>query len=226
MNSTKIRILETAERLFATNGISATTLRDLTSEAQVNLAAVNYHFGNRKKLIHEVFRRRLDKLNKERLQGLEQLKSSKDPIDLESVLAVLIGPALVMSRDDSQGGSRFVKVLARAYAENDNDLHAFLSEHYGHVIKQFASTLLEIMPGINEAELRWQLDFIIGALTYVMADFGNHYSSGNAFGRANGLDSDMKPELITQRLVAFAAAGIRGVIQDVSEVHQRALYSL
>ena len=48
------RILDAAEILFAEKGFSETSLRLITSKAQVNLAAVNYHFGSKKSLIQAV----------------------------------------------------------------------------------------------------------------------------------------------------------------------------
>jgi AcrR family transcriptional regulator len=47
MTSTKDRILDAVERLFAERGYAATSLRIVTAEAGVNLAAVNYHFGSK-----------------------------------------------------------------------------------------------------------------------------------------------------------------------------------
>lgn len=196
--STRERILEAAEQLFAEQGIAPTTLRQITSSAAANLAAVNYHFGNKQQLVHEVFRRRLDALNQERLARLAELQAAERSPVLESVLCALIYPALAISQGSGRGGHRFIKVMARAYAENDRDLHGFLSEHYGHVIRQFASVIQQLLPQTPLNELRWQLDFVIGALTYVMADFGAHFSQSPA------LDS----EDIAHRLVAFAAAGL------------------
>ncbi len=63
MNPTKERILDAAEHLFSEHDLSATSLRAITSAAQVNLAAVNYHFGNKEGLIHAVFARRLEPVN-------------------------------------------------------------------------------------------------------------------------------------------------------------------
>jgi AcrR family transcriptional regulator len=54
---TKERILDAAERLFADRGFAATSLRNITGEAGVNLAAVNYHFGSKDALIVAVFER-------------------------------------------------------------------------------------------------------------------------------------------------------------------------
>src|SRR5699024_5865192 len=74
-SSTKERILDTAEALFAQYGFTGASLRQVTSKAEVNVAAVNYHFGAKDKLIEEVFRRRLDILNGLRLDALEQLSA-------------------------------------------------------------------------------------------------------------------------------------------------------
>jgi AcrR family transcriptional regulator len=60
---TRERILDVAERLFMENGYEATSMRVITSAAEVNLAAVNYHFGSKEALLREVFRRRLAWLN-------------------------------------------------------------------------------------------------------------------------------------------------------------------
>ena len=57
---TVTRILDTAEVLFAERGFAETSLRNITSKAKVNLAAVNYHFGSKKSLIQAVFARYLD----------------------------------------------------------------------------------------------------------------------------------------------------------------------
>ena len=68
--STKDRILGAAEVLFAQRGFDGASLRQLTAAAGVNLAAVNYHFGSKEKLVEQVFRRRLDALNARRLEAL------------------------------------------------------------------------------------------------------------------------------------------------------------
>lgn len=51
---TKQKILEVASRLFAQKGFSGTSVRDIANTAGVNLAAINYHFSNKKNLLKEV----------------------------------------------------------------------------------------------------------------------------------------------------------------------------
>ena len=68
--STKERILGAAEELFAQHGFAGTSLRQVTSRADVNIAAVNYHFGSKENLVNEVFRRRMDDMTAARLSLL------------------------------------------------------------------------------------------------------------------------------------------------------------
>ena len=50
MDSTKARILEAAGNVFAQKGFEAGTVREICQLADVNLAAINYHFGDKRRL--------------------------------------------------------------------------------------------------------------------------------------------------------------------------------
>ncbi|MEO8161436.1 MAG: TetR family transcriptional regulator, partial [Arenimonas sp.] len=117
--NTKDRILGAAEELFAQHGFSGTSLRQVTSRADVNIAAVNYHFGSKENLVNEVFRRRMDEMSERRLNELRQAQE-ETPGELEPILRAFIEPALALTLD--RHGSAFVRVLARAYAEKNDRL--------------------------------------------------------------------------------------------------------
>jgi len=53
---TRRKLLETAAVVFAEHGFTATTIRMISGQAKVNVAAVNYHFGSKEALYHEVLR--------------------------------------------------------------------------------------------------------------------------------------------------------------------------
>ena len=198
--STKERILGAAEELFARNGFAGASLRELTSTAKVNLAAVNYHFGSKDNLVNEVFRRRLDELSAQRLEALKAVQARPDA-SLEDILAAFIHPALLLSLDKT-GGSTFVRVLARAYAEHNERLRKYLSENYGYVLKEFASAFSAQLPHLNKEELYWRIDIIAGALTYAMADFG-------VIKRRAAMSEKIHRERAAEHLIRFAAAGLR-----------------
>src|SRR5712664_2170315 len=89
-HETRTRILDAAEELFMQHGFGGTSMRLLTSQAGVNLAAVNYHFGSKDALIEAVFRRRLDPMNLARIAALDELEA-RTPEPAKTIRA-LIGP--------------------------------------------------------------------------------------------------------------------------------------
>src|SRR5690554_940616 len=198
--STKERILGAAEELFAQQGFGGTSLRQVTSRADVNIAAVNYHFGSKENLINEVFRRRMDEMSSQRLASLEKARR-EHPGTLEPVLAAFIEPALALARD-RQGGVAFIRVIARAYAEKNDGLRQFLSEQYGHVLREFARAIAECVPGLDKEQLYWRLDFLSGALTYAMSDFG-------LIKRPAAVAELAHRKRAAEELIRFAVAGIK-----------------
>ena len=196
--STKDRILHAAEELFAAQGFATTSLRQVTSRADVNIAAVNYHFGSKDNLVNEVFRRRMDEMSAERLAALKTA-IDKHPGELEPVLAAFVEPALAMAQD-RHGGGAFIRVIARAYAESNDSLRKFLSDQYGHVLREFAKAIGGCVPGLSKEDLYWRLDFLSGSLTYAMADFG-------LIKRPNGVSEATHRQRAAKALIRFASAG-------------------
>ncbi|MBX3711413.1 MAG: TetR family transcriptional regulator [Lysobacter sp.] len=198
--STKERILDAAETLFAQHGFGGTSLRQVTTQADVNIAAVNYHFGSKENLVNEVFRRRMDEMSGQRMARLRAAVEA-DPADLEGILAAFVEPPLAMAQD-RHGGGAFIRVIARAYAEKNDSLRRFLSEQYGHVLREFAKAIAGCMPGLSKEELYWRLDFLAGALTYAMADFG-------MIKRPVGVSEQEHRQRAARELIRFAAAGFK-----------------
>ena len=198
--STKDRILGAAEELFALHGFAGTSLRQVTSRADVNIAAVNYHFGSKENLVNEVFRRRMDVMSGQRMERLRTALAER-PGELEPVLAAFVEPALDMAQD-RHGGASFIRVIARAYAEKNDGLRKFLSDQYGHVQREFARALAASLPSLNKEELYWRLDFLAGALTYAMADFG-------LIKRPPGVTDALHRQRAASELIRFAAAGFK-----------------
>ncbi|TWH05427.1 MULTISPECIES: TetR/AcrR family transcriptional regulator [Pseudoxanthomonas] len=198
--STKERILAAAEELFAQHGFAGTSLRQVTSQAAVNIAAVNYHFGSKENLINEVFRRRMDVMTAQRLQQLEAALRDH-PGQLEPILAAFIDPALALAQDRN-GGAAFVRLIARAYAEHNESLRRFLSDHYGHVLREFGKALAAVLPGLDKETLYWRLDFLAGALTYAMSEFGLIKRPASASEAAHRSRA-------ARELIRFAAAGLQ-----------------
>ena len=90
----------------------------------------------------------------------------------------------------------------RAAAKWTDGLRKFLSDQYGHVLREFAKAIATCMPSLTKEALYWRLDFLSGALTYAMADFG-------LIKRPPGVSERSHSEKAAQSLIRFAAAGLR-----------------
>ena len=115
---TKEQILDAAEKLITERGIDAVSLRAITKAADVNLAAVHYHFGSKDALVHKVFERRIRPVNDARMRMLDALEqeSQGGRLDLEKVLRALIEPAMRLYAEHERG-PQFMRVCGRIYAE-------------------------------------------------------------------------------------------------------------
>lgn len=202
---TKDRIVLAAESLFMEQGYAATTLRAITEQAGVNLAAVNYHFGSKEALIRDVFDRRLGPVNQARLDHLERLEAEAAGrrLQVEEVLEAMIAPALHWSRDPSRRGGDFLRLLGRALSEPADTMKRILPMHYRRVVLRFKDAFARSLPHIPEPELVWRMHFTFGAMAYAMG--GNDALQLIATCEAEGADD---AEAIMRRLVPFLAAGL------------------
>lgn len=203
---TKTRILDAAEELFMEHGFEATSLRSLTASAGVNLAAVNYHFGSKEELFQAVLTRRLDPMNKERIELLDRLEreAGGKPIACERILFAMLIPALRLARDEERGGKNFLRLVGRAYADPAPFIRHFLSEQYAEMIGRYKEAFHKALPHLARQELTWRLHFVMGALSYTLlgADLLKLFEQVTP-----GLkDND---ELLLQRLAPFLVAGLK-----------------
>src|SRR5512145_2409687 len=127
-HETRTRILDAAEELFMLHGFEGTSMRQLTSKAGVNLAAVNYHFGSKDALIEAVFRRRLDPINAARIAALERLEAEAGgrPLAPEVVIRAFVGESLRMIEDARGGGRNFIRLLGRTYTDPSKEIRALI----------------------------------------------------------------------------------------------------
>jgi AcrR family transcriptional regulator len=207
---TKDRILDTAERLFAEDGVDATSLRAITTSARVNLAAVNYHFGSKEGLIEEVYARRLGPLNRERLARLDAIESeagAAGPLPLEPILVAFLEPAMRMWA--SKGAALGVRLLGRTFAGPDGPARTILMKQFREVAGRFHAALGRALPELDGEDLFWRMFFMVGAMAHTMsaADILRTMSGGLC--RTDDADA------VLRRMVSFVAAGMRSSAPEV-----------
>ena len=203
-DTTTTRLLNAAEKLFSQNGFANTSLRMITAHAGVNLAAVNYHFGSKQALIQEVFRRRLEPLNQERLQRLAALVQTQDVPHVEAIVEAYLAPTLKTDTEADASELRFMRLLGRTQVGASASLREFVHQLYAEVLDRFATALSRALPHLPMDELYWRMQFLTGCVAYSMAVSDSLKLFADCQLQEAGDNS-----ALLQRLIPFIAAGLR-----------------
>ena len=202
--STGERILDTAEELFAERGFS-TSLRSITADAGVNLAAVNYHFGSKEALIQAVFTRRLEPLNAERLRLLDVIEArGLNDNTLESILEAFIGPAIRMSHDPQ--GATFMRLFGHTLSQRDDRILRLFADRFRALVERFTVALGRTLPHLDSNDLFWRMMFMVGSLAHMMA------MSDKMSAVFHDMCRPIDVEQTIGHLVSFVAGGMRADI--------------
>lgn len=198
------RILDAAELLFAERGFSETSLRQITSKAGVNLAAVNYHFGSKNALIQAVFARFINPFTRSLRERLEAAQRSESRLDLEALLSIVTTSVLHVPSRSHEGLSIFMRLLGLAYTQSQGHLRKYLEQQYSTEFRLFMRLLREATPELTPVERFWRIQFMLGATAFTMSSSG---ALSSILEKEMGVRTPI--EQIVQQLVPFIAAGMQ-----------------
>ena len=206
---TRERILDAAERLFMAHGYEGTSMRQITGEAGVNLAAVNYHFGSKESLMQEVFRRRLDWLNEERMRVLDELEGTAagKPLKPSQIVDGFFGTLLRMADDEQRGGVTFLRLLGRTLTDPSEFIRTFMAHEYASVVERYKEALFKALPDVPKAEIVWRFHFMLGATSYAIA--GTDALRLVTDWQIEAEDSTDRLDRLLPRLMSFLLGGLR-----------------
>jgi AcrR family transcriptional regulator len=206
---TKDQILDAAERLFAQNGIDSVSLRTITQEAGVNLAAVNYHFGSKEALVTEVFARRVGQVNGERLRllGEYEQRTGDGHLEVEEVLRTFIAPAIRLSHE-LEHGEMVMQLCSRIYTESQDYVGDMFDKLFQEILERYGVAFQRALPELPFKEIFWRAHFAIGAMLHTMRDQKRLVHMSQGLCDPSDVDSTI------ERLVQFGAAGMRAPLSE------------
>ena len=199
--ATRNLVFVAAERLFALHGFQGVSVRDITAEAGVNLASINYHFGSKDALLFDIFNRRTTELNRLRAKMLHEANSAhagKPPV--RAILHALIAPPVLWM---DPKGERLVSVqfLIRARSEGTHQMRDVLRSDVSH-LRRFSDALLAACPNLAPEEVYWRLHFTLGLV------HNNRFAELDRLSTlSEGLTREYEIERLIARMVDFAEAG-------------------
>lgn len=204
---TKQRILDAAEFLFAGNGYRGTSLRAITGQADVNLAAVNYHFGSKEALLEEVIKRRLLPLNEVRRQRIEEVretaeKKGKAP-HIKSVLLAFIEPTILF-KESTPGADNFLTFIGRSITDPDDTVRQIFHRFIKPLFHLLFETSCEALPQLPKDLVFWRLHFTLGSLFHTLHICGKFKTDDIV-----DMHAEMDAQSLIDLIVPFVTAGMK-----------------
>lgn len=200
----KERILLEAEALFAARGFYAVTIREITKAAHCNLAAVNYHFGNKQNLYMEVFRSLWKPRAKRNIARFESLLESQGEVTLKSIIHA-VAEAFIKGPLSDEERLRHFQLMVREMARPTEALQMV----FGDVIWPFQRKVAELIRPFMAREMgRTALYLYVQSIISIVIHFN---FSRNPVMRVTGREYDdaFKDELVNH-VVQFSLCGLNG----------------
>lgn len=168
---TKVVLIETAERLFAEQGIEGVSLRQITVAAkQKNTSALHYHFGSRQNLIEAIFALRTSRINERRLQMLADVHENGRSRDLRALVEVRIRP-LAERLLSSDGQDYYIRFLAQACLSPQVDVTAILQGRFDEGMVRSSRLIRQIVTVVPPAVLDQRLILSGSQMVYALAEW-------------------------------------------------------
>lgn len=206
--------MKAAEELFAEKGLSA-SLRDITTRAGANLAAVSYHFESKSGLAHAVFDSLAKRVNEGRIKNLERAiaraKDGSRSVEMAEALEIFIRPYLDPRRDEN--GQLLAQLILQHRLAPSDLTKEIIRRHFDPMAKQYIEVLASACPNVPRDELIWRYTFMVGAVVLSVTDVGrDNRVSRLSEGRANLRSTDQMWEPLMRFLCgAMSAPGPIGM---------------
>jgi AcrR family transcriptional regulator len=199
-NDAKQRILVAGESLFAEFGLQGVTLRQITAQAGVNLAAVNYHYYDKEALCREILTRRIRLINLLRLETLRELESrSPDrPAPLPEVMAAMARPLLLCDSDPAGYNPNSRRLLGRIFTEPLPFAGELMAAEMQPTLTRFGQAIRRHLPGLSPRDFVWRYSYVVGALHHTMATLHDMKA------RTNGVCRNDDSEGALENFITFA----------------------
>ncbi|RKZ13456.1 hypothetical protein DRQ50_10415 [bacterium] len=223
--TTQDRLMDAAEQLFAEHGFDDVSIRDLAAAADVNVAAVNYHFQGKENLYHEVIRRRFAAQRDRTKASLRAAMADSGERPALNAIIHAIVESYLQGALDQDGGARIMAAIAREMHTNYDTRHLLVfKEMIAPIFATFSEAMLEARPDLTRKDTNWLIASIVGQIHHFImrrvrfdslpADHEAREFMEHAFPLLAG-PMDEYIERVTTHITRFSTAGIDGMHPEV-----------
>jgi len=155
-------LVRAADHVLETLGPQAATVRVITSLANTNTSAINYHFQSRENLLTEVGRRRMDIHNEHISERLARLEADgARPPSVEDIFRPLVETAFNVWAKDPVLRALRTMVFIDPMAVRDLSV-----TQVNQIYHRMLRSLTAACPHLPEAEIEWRYRLSMGTVVY------------------------------------------------------------
>lgn len=203
--STRERLLNAAEALFAQSSYDAVSIRDIAERAQCRLGLVNYYFRSKEQMFEQVIARRFETLDVERRRRLALVKA-QSAITVEELLRAMMEPFYEALVSGDEGWQNYGLLVAQTAQTNrwTEMMHRF----FDPTALEFYKVLRKLFPKADPDQALRAFLFALQSMISAFAQSrrADYISSG----RISGTDLPA----VYRTLLAYAAGGLIAVLHD------------
>jgi AcrR family transcriptional regulator len=200
-DETRERILNVAEELFANNGYNGTSLRDVARAAELQTAAIGYHYPTKEELFDTVVRRRAAVMSEWRQRVLAQMRQQHGsaPIPLDQLVRAYVQP-FYESASHGDAGWRHYAVLMGRLANSPLGTEV-IARHYDATASEYLDEFMRSLPGVAQPAVIDGFTFMVASMLALCAGTGRAQRLAGARGAARPLNEPFS------NLVTFLVSG-------------------
>jgi len=205
MTDTKTRILDAAETLMLQHGADRTSLRMITTAADVNLAAINYHFGSKENLVDAVLARYIRPIFDSQLERLEKAESvaGENGPPLNDIIESYLIPLMEFIERNPHHCDVFTKI-GRPFKDVDR-FQNWLAELQKPLFERLGELLIRVLKDVPRETVLIRMALMMNTAsaffhTWQLENIERVYSIS------------VGKEKLLQHTVAFISAGLRDEI--------------
>ena len=158
---TRRRLIETAQELLAEQGEDAIRLRELTTAAQVNVAAVHYHFGSLRALFQAAETEAVEHIVGAQVDALDALGADAT---LHDIAAAYFRPIVAALSGPAGAGRPYLGVLVRLVTGPPRELHEWVATTIRRAHDRLHQSLRAVLPGVPDAVLEFRVRCVGGII--------------------------------------------------------------
>ncbi|MBV2353677.1 TetR/AcrR family transcriptional regulator [Streptomyces sp. J2-1] len=194
--STRRRLLEVAEKLFAEQGVGSVSVRAINSAAGFGPAAIHYHFDSKQRLLEAVLMDLGQGVNDQLVAGAERLAARPEPPSAEALVALLTDPYFELTVREPERGPRWMNIVCQLANADDELLWRLAQDSVDAVLPQVIRAFPDASP--ERVALRWNF-MSVAVLSLLGSATGQRQRAAAA-----GLD-------FRNEVVVFAVSSLRSL---------------